>query len=72
MDKFKYGIMVWNNIFCFYLYNYLYGNLEYLLYYCIWKYGLLELLFFIYNILCVVYMYYIMNVYNYNNFFCYC
>lgn len=44
--------------------------------YCIivhaWKHGLLELLLPIHNTLCAVYMYYTMNVYNYNNLSCYC
>lgn len=72
MDKFKHGTMVWNDISCSHLYNYLHGNPEYLLYYCTWKHGLLELLLPIHNTLCAVYMYYTMNVYNYNNLSCYC
>lgn len=74
MDKFKHGTMVWNDISCSHLYNYMYlhGNPEYLLYYCTWKHGLLELLLPIHNTLCAVYMYYTMNVYNYNNLSCYC
>lgn len=62
MDKFKHGTMVWNDISCSHLYNYLHGNPEYLLYYCTWKHGLLELLLPIHNTLCAVYMYYTMNV----------
>lgn len=55
MDKFKHGTMVWNDISCSHLYNYLHGNPEYLLYYCTWKHGLLELLLPIHNTLCAVY-----------------
>lgn len=56
MDKFKHGTMVWNDISCSHLYNYLHGNPEYLLYYCTWKHGLLELLLPIHNTLCAVYI----------------